>query len=56
MAMGSIKTKFRKAKGDAKKMHRYFETGFKRLKDIVKENKDKIYSSPTNRDKLEKYL
>jgi hypothetical protein len=43
MAMKTIKTKMRKTKGDAKKIEKYFDTVFKRIYDLVKENQDNFY-------------
>lgn len=50
-AMGSVKTKFRKAKGDLAKMTRTYDTFFKRLKVLVSENESNIYHRSNYSDK-----
>ena len=49
--MGSEKIPFRKAKGDTKKMIAIFDTHFKRLKDFVKSDGDRIYRRKQYDDK-----
>jgi|GEM_PF-1998746 len=52
MAMGSVKTKFRKLKGDEKKIVAGMDRFFSKLKNTVKDNKDNIYGA----DKIRKYI
>jgi len=52
MAMHNVKTKFRKVKGDEKKIVVGMDRFFSRLKSLVKDNKDNIYGG----DKIQKYL
>ena len=54
LAMGTVKTKMRKTKGDEAKIIKYFGNFFKKLRGIVDENKDNIYRSPSGN--VEKYL
>ena len=51
LAMGSVKTKWRKTKGDNNKMVKTFDTFFKRLKALVKENESNIYGRNKLKDK-----
>jgi hypothetical protein len=51
MAMGRIKSPFRKTKGDSKKMLKTFDTFFQRLKKLIADNKDNIYRSDKIKDK-----
>lgn len=48
LCMESVKTKFRKTKGDAKKLLKMYDRFFGRLVDIVKENADNIYGVRRN--------
>lgn len=50
-AMGSVKTKFRKSKGDSDKMTRTFDTFFKRLNVLVIEHESNIYQRNTYSNK-----
>jgi hypothetical protein len=43
LAMGNVKTKWRKTKGDTTKINKAFDTFFKRLKALVKEHESDIY-------------
>ena len=54
LAMGTIKTRMRKTKGDEAKLIKYFGNFFKKLRKIVDENKEDIYRSPSGN--VEKYL
>lgn len=50
-AMERVKTKFRKTKGDSKRIVKTFDTFFKRLKVLVKANEANIYQRQNYSDK-----
>lgn len=50
LAMGRIKTPFRKTSGDAKKIIKAFETFVPRLKQLVKDNEANIYGRQKYKD------
>lgn len=51
LAMGRVKTKFRKTKGDADKIIKTFDVFFGRLKKLVKDNEANIYGRKEYSDK-----
>jgi len=51
LAMSPLKTKWRKTKGDAKKMVKTFDSFFKKLKDMVKKNQANIFGRNELNDK-----
>ena len=51
LAMSSIKTKFRKTKGNSKKLGMTFEKWFVKLKALVKQHESEIYHRDTYSDK-----
>lgn len=51
LAMGKVKTKFRRTKGDKAKLLSTFDKFFKKLKSLVKENEENIYRRDSYPDK-----
>ncbi|KFZ25651.1 MAG: hypothetical protein KQ78_02144 [Candidatus Izimaplasma bacterium HR2] len=52
MAMSSVKTKFRKTKGDTKKIISTFDKWFVKLKSLIKDNEENIYQRSNYSDKF----